>query len=92
MEERGTDRIIQARIAFARQALRDNGRLSGRRTQRVSARLDPGLIKAAKERSGIKGETALLEAALALIAEPDGFWAWMMQQRGKLDEDFELGI
>jgi hypothetical protein len=31
-------------------------------------------------------------AALALLAADDGFGAWLMAQRGRLDESFELPL
>jgi hypothetical protein len=86
------DNMIRERIAFAQRSLEEAGRLTGEKTRRISARLDPGLVEAAMDRTGITSETALLEAALAMMAEPDDFGAWLISQRGKLDEDFELAI
>jgi hypothetical protein len=84
--------ILQARIEFAQQSLREKGCLRGEKTRRVSARLDPGLVEAAMARTGITSETELLEAALAMMAEPDDFGAWLIGQHGRLDRDFELVI
>jgi hypothetical protein len=86
------NRTLEARLEFAREALVGSGRLTGRRTRKIGARLDPGLVEAAMQRSGIESETALLEAALTLLAEPDDFGVWLVGQRGKLDKDFELAL
>ena len=86
------DALVQERIKHALSALKTSGRMSGQRTRRVSARLDPGLLAAAMERTGITSETALLEAALAVLAEPDDFGSWLISQRDALDKDFELAL
>jgi hypothetical protein len=92
MMARTRDKILKARLDFAREALSESGRLTGRRTRRIGARVDPGLIEAAIERTGIASETALLEAALTLLAEPDDFGVWLVSRRGTLDKDFELAL
>jgi hypothetical protein len=89
---RKRDRLLASRIDFARNALAESGQLTGRRTRRIGARVDPGLVEAAMQRAGIDSETALIEAALTLLAEPDDFGQWLVSQRGTLDEDFELGF
>lgn len=86
------NKLLHARIAFAHGALAESGRLTGKRSRKIGARVDPGLIAAAMERTGIESETALLEAALTLLAEPDDFGAWLISQRGSLDEDFKLAL
>jgi Arc/MetJ family transcription regulator len=86
----GSDELLRARIEVAHKALERDRILTGRKTHRVSGRIDPGLIRAAMERSGIKAETALVEAALTLLAEPDDYALWLISQRGQLDKDFEL--
>lgn len=87
---RGADELLRARIESARNALERDRVLTGKKTHRMSGRVDPGLVRAAMERSGIKGETALIEAALTLMAEPDDYALWLISQRGQLDRDFEL--
>lgn len=91
-EKGGADALLRARIEVAQKALERGRILTGRKTHRVSGRIDPGLVRAAMERSGIKAETALVEAALTLLAEPDDYALWLISQRGQLDKDFELAI
>src|SRR6202035_263014 len=38
--------VISAKLAFALRTLAENGKLTGTRTRRVSARVDPGLVEA----------------------------------------------
>ena len=87
---RGGDKLLRARIEAARNALERDQILTGKKTYRMSGRIDPGLVHAAMKRSGIKRETVLIEAALALMAEPDDYAHWLISQRGQLDKDFEL--
>lgn len=91
-EGQGADSLLQDQIRCALEALRRSGRLTGSRSRRITVQIDPGLVAAAMERSGIKSETDLIEAALAVIAEPDDFAAWLISHRGALDRDFTLAL
>jgi hypothetical protein len=82
--------LTKARLAFAVESLLTSGRLRGARTRRLSARVDPGLIEAARARSGITNDSDLVNAALAMMAAPDDFGAWLTSRAGTLPEDFEL--
>ncbi len=73
-------------------SLTDAGVLSGARTQRLSARVDPGLVAAARARTGIDSDSELVHAALALLAAPDDFGAWLVSQAGRLPREFDAGI
>ena len=84
------DPIVVARLKHALNALETSGRLNGARTKRLSARVDPGLVEAAKAKSGIQNDSDLINAALAAIAEPDDFGAWLVSQAGTLPADFEI--
>jgi hypothetical protein len=86
------DELVRARIEVAQRALQRDRLLTGKKTHRVSGRIDPGLVRAAMERSGIRSETALVEAALTLLAEPDDYALWLISQRGQLDKEFELAL
>jgi hypothetical protein len=79
------DPVISAKLAFALRTLAENGKLTGTRTRRVSARVDPGLIEAARIKN-----SELINAALAVIAAPDDFGPWFAAQAGRLPKDFEL--
>jgi len=86
------DPIVSARLAFAFKTLHDSGRLAGVRTKRLSARVDPGLVKAARAKTGLENDSDLINAALAVIAAPDDFGPWFAAQAGRLPKDFELEL
>ena len=90
--EEGPDQILQAKLKSARRSLESRGVLSGTRSKRLSARVDPGLVEEAKRRSGLQSDSELVTAALALMAESDTFGAWLVAQKGTLSEDFELAF
>jgi hypothetical protein len=86
---RSTDPIVTARLAFAFKTLRENGLLAGARTKRLSARVDLGLIKAARIKTGLENYSDLINAALAVIAAPADFGPWFATQASRLSRDFE---
>ena len=86
------DPVTLARIGFALKKLERSGSLKGARSARLSVRVDPGLIEEARRRTGIATDSELVNAALAVIAAPDGFGAWFVTQAGRLPEDFELAV
>jgi hypothetical protein len=85
-----TDPVVSAKLAFAIRALADAGKLAGSRTKRMSARIDPGLLAAARAKTGLKNDSELVSAALAMIAASDDFGPWFAAQAGRLPRDFEL--
>jgi hypothetical protein len=84
------DLILSARLNFALSILAENGKLKGVRSERLSARVDPGLIQAARAKTGFKNNSDLVNAALAVLAMPDDFGPWFVSQAGRLPKDFEL--
>lgn len=86
------DPITSARVDFALSTLAASGKLEGSRSERVSARVDPGLIKAARTKTGLKSDSELVNAALAVLAAPDDFGPWFAAQAGRLPKDFELEL
>jgi hypothetical protein len=86
------DPITSARVEFALSTLAASGKLEGSRTERLSARVDPGLIKAARTKTGLNNDSELVNAALAVLAAPDDFGPWFAAQSGRLPKDFELEI
>ena len=90
--EGALDPVISAKLAFALRALAEKGKLTGARTRRLSARVDPGLVDAARHRTGLSNDSDLLDAALAVIAAPDDFGPWFAVQGGRLPKDFELEL
>jgi hypothetical protein len=86
------DPVVSARLAFAFKTLNENGLLAGAWTKRLSARVDPGLIRAARIKTGLENDSDLVNAALAVIAAPDDFGPWFATQVGRLPMDFELEL
>ena len=86
------DAVTAARLAFAAETLAQAGRLSGARTQRLSARVDPGVIAAAREKTGITNDSDLVNAALSVLAASDDFEAWLVTQAGRLPNDYDTGL
>ena len=85
-----SDPMVSARLTFAIRALADGGKLAGARTKRMSARIDPGLLAAARAKTGLTSDSELVSAALAVIAASDDFGPWFAAQAGRLPKDFEL--
>ena len=86
------DPITSARVEFALSTLAASGKLTGSRTKRLSARVDPGLIKAARTKTGLNNDSELVNAALAVLVAPDDFGLWFAAQPGRLLQAFELEI
>jgi len=82
--------IARARVAFAMDRLERRGALSGRRSARLSVRVDPGLIAAARARIGAGSDSEVVTAALALLGIQDDYGAWLVSRADPLPEDFEL--
>ena len=66
----GRSCVFFAKLAFALRTLAENGKLTGTRTRRVS---DPGLVEAARIKTGLYNDSELINAALAVIAASDDF-------------------
>jgi len=87
-----TDASSRARTRHAQVALSREGVLDGPKDTRVTARMQAGLLEAARRRTGIVGETDLVTAGLALLAVQDDFGVWLVEQRGRLSDDFDIGL
>jgi hypothetical protein len=57
---------------------------------KVSGRIHRSLLDAAKQRTGLTSETALLEYALAKVAIEDNFGERFARLRGSVSRDVEL--
>ena len=57
---------------------------------KVSGRIHRSLLDAAKQRTGLTSETALLEYALAKVAIEDNFGQRFARLRGSVSRDVEL--
>lgn len=71
---------------------RRKGLLGGRKTVTIRGRMDAALVEEAKRRTGIRSDTALLEAALATLAVGDDFADWLIGQKGSVDPDLDLEL
>jgi hypothetical protein len=78
------------RVQHALSTLSAKGVLGKGGTTKVSARLDPGLMEAAREKIGVETDTELLTAALAIVAGSDDFGPWLVSRGERLPADFEL--
>lgn len=86
------DRFVIERVAQAEDRLKRGGVLTGARSARVSARIDPGLLERAKARVGLKNDSEVIAAALMLLAGQDTFGSRLLALEGSLPPDFELPI
>jgi hypothetical protein len=68
------------------------GDVTGSRSRKISTRVDPGVLEAAKKRFGVDSDADVINAALAIVAKPDRFNEWLLHHQGKLSDDFELAI
>jgi hypothetical protein len=59
---------------------------------KVSARIDHGLLQAAARKIGSTNPTEVLQAALAAFVAPDPFAEWLLSDKDRLPADFELAI
>ncbi len=59
-------------------------------TARIAGRMHRPLVAAAKERTGIKSDTELLEYALARVALEDTFAETLVSLRGSVSPDLDL--
>ncbi len=57
---------------------------------KVSGRVHRSLLEAAKQRTGLTSETALLEYALAKVAIEDDFGERFARLRGSVSKDVDL--
>jgi hypothetical protein len=84
----------QFAIDCALAELARTGKLTGANSEKISVRIDPGLMKAAAERLGLPHDaiTHVVNAALALAAAPDPFKVWLRETTDRLPDDFELAV
>jgi hypothetical protein len=82
------DRHVVAALAELRLA----GTLTGARSQRISVRVDPGVMRAAAARLGLTNPSDVVNASLAVTAAPDRFKAWWAEAEAALPDDFDLAI
>jgi hypothetical protein len=83
---------IDRHVAAALAELRLAGAVTVTRSQRISVRVDPGIMRAAAERLGLTNPSDVVNASLAVAAAPDRFKARWTETHATLPDDFELAI
>lgn len=86
-----TSKLAAAQAAAALRELAANGVLTGH-ADKVSARIDHGLLQAASRKIGSSNTTVVVQAALAAFVAPDPFVEWLLSDKDRLPADFELAI
>ena len=83
--------VAAVKLDHALRSLDARGEVAGVRSRKLSVRVDPGIMDAARRETGIENPSDLVNAALAIAAtaRPD-FGTWLLTQAGRLPEDFEL--
>jgi hypothetical protein len=66
--------------------------LLGGENSRIGGRVRRDLVAAAKQKSGIASDTALLEYALAKVALEDDFGAKLVRRKGRIAQDIDLDL
>jgi len=79
-------------VASALAELRLAGAVTGRRSQKLSVRVDPGVMRAAAMRLGLSNPSDVVNASLAVAAVPDRFKIWWADTNATLPDDFELAV
>lgn len=80
----------EGKISAVMEAAESAG-LLGDKSSRIGGRISAALIAEAKQRTGISGDTDLIEYALANIALSDEFAEAFKAARGAVDPDLKLG-
>ncbi|HEY8744497.1 MAG TPA: hypothetical protein VIU62_15485 [Chloroflexota bacterium] len=83
--------IVALQVEAALQTLQEAGVLTGQ-ADKVSTRIDHGLLAAAARKVGSDNTTAVVQAALAAFVAPDPFVEWFLSDRDRLPADFERVI
>lgn len=85
------DTPIKRRLALVLESMRGL-RLLERKSETVTARINPELLRIAKERTGVDANSALVELAIANLAAEDGFPEAFARARGRVPADIDLSI
>jgi hypothetical protein len=94
MTQRPTDTIetpFRRRLALVLEMMRGLN-LMERKTETVTARINPDLIRLARERTGVEATSALVELAIASLVIEDGFPDAFLRARGRVPADLGLGV
>lgn len=67
-------------------------RFRGAKTRRIAARVAPALLKAAIARTGRMSDSEIIELGLLALATADDFALRMLELKGTVPQDMDLGI
>jgi hypothetical protein len=87
----GASKAGRAQAAAVLHALAAAGVTTGR-ADKISVRIDHGLLEAAARKLGSTNTTEVVQAALAAFVAPDPFVEWLLSDKDRLPADFELAI
>ncbi len=62
------------------------------KTGRIAGRVNPELVRIAKERTGVSSDSELLELALTNLVLEDGFADAFRAARSTVEDDVEIGL
>jgi len=87
----------ETKVALTRNKLvleqaRAVGLLGNAKNTRLSGRVPSELIDAAKKRAHVTSDTELLELALCRLALEDDFGARLVERKGSIPSDIDLGV
>lgn len=85
------NKVAAMQVTEAFRRLEAGGILTGQ-ADKVSARIDHGLLVAAARKMGSGNTTDIMQAALAAFVAPDPFVEWFLSDKDRLPADFELAI
>lgn len=83
--------VDKAKVEAVMKAAKNSGLLR-EKSSRIGGRVSAALIEQAKKRTGIEGDTDLIEFALANVALTDDFSKVFKESRGKIDPTLKLGF
>ena len=63
-----------------------------KKSKRIGGRISPKLVRLAKQKTGIRSDSDLIEAGLLTLATDDAFGRWLVAQAGRLRKDLDLGL
>ena len=87
----GSVAVSDTKVKAVLAAAERSGLLQGK-DGRIGGRVSPELVKRAKERTGIRTDTDLIEFALANVALEDRFAETFRAVRGTVDPDLDIGF
>lgn len=85
------NRIVALQVEAGLRTLQEAGVLTGQ-ADKVSTRIDHGLLAAAARKIGSDSTTTVVQAALVAFVAPDPFVEWFLSDRDRLPTDFERVI